>query len=184
MTANRQDLLCGRCQRAKPRYHKALVPWVYREPLDHLLKQLKYHRQLGCAGLLGTMLADQIGAVSGSKPDAIIPVPLHPGRLRHRGFNQALELARPLGEILQIPLLPNAITRIRATPKQSKNNLRVRQANVRGAFAIASDDIPRHVAIIDDVVTSGSTVNEVARVLRAAGIEDIEVWAVARTPID
>ena len=112
-------------------------------------------------------------------PARLVPVPLHRNRLRRRGYNQAVELARPLGRALGLPVAPRLCRRQRPTPAQAELTGSDRRRNVRGAFAVAAP-VPRHVAIVDDVVTTGSTVGELARVLRRAGAERVEVWAVAR----
>jgi ComF family protein len=113
-------------------------------------------------------------------PDCLIPVPLHPTRLRQRGYNQALEIARPIAARLKIPLEVHAVRRIRATPAQALLPLRERARNVRGAFFARTRFDGRRVAIVDDVMTSGHTANSLAQCLRRAGAEDIEVWVVAR----
>ena len=113
-------------------------------------------------------------------PDCLIPVPLHPTRLRQRGYNQALEIARPLSTRLQIPLEIDAVRRIRATPAQALLPLKERARNVRGAFVARRRFDGQRVAIVDDVMTSGHTANSLAQCLRRAGAENIEVWVVAR----
>ena len=172
--------LCGQCQRSPPFFDHALAPLRYQTPVDFLIQGLKFHRQLVVARLLGELLAEVLEHVS--PPEFIIPIPLHRQRLRQRGFNQALELARPVARQLHIPLLSNHVRRTRPTPAQSTLDLKTRQANVREAFALNSAIPGRHVAIVDDVMTTGSTVNELSRLLRRAGVEKIQVWACARTP--
>lgn len=113
-------------------------------------------------------------------PHYLLPVPLHPERLRERGYNQALELARPLSRILGIPIAHRLCTRRRATLAQTSLDGGERRRNLRGAFLPSLGEMPRHVAIIDDVVTTGTTVEELARTLRLAGVEVVEVWACAR----
>ena len=113
-------------------------------------------------------------------PELIIPVPLHKSRLKERGFNQALELARPLGQRFGIPVDIQAIRRTRATAPQSGLDKKERRRNIRGAFELKGKPLARHIAIIDDVVTTGNTVNELARILRRGGATRVEVWAIAR----
>jgi ComF family protein len=112
----------------------------------------------------------------------LVPVPLHPGRLAERGYNQALEIARVLGGGLDLPLDSRCCHRVAATPPQAGLDEVARRRNIRGAFAVHSPLPWSRVAIVDDVVTTGSTVSELARVLRRAGVREIEVWAAARTP--
>jgi ComF family protein len=115
-------------------------------------------------------------------PDLLLPVPLHPSRLRKRGYNQALELARPLGRRLGIPVRHDVLRRTRCTGAQTELDAAARVGNVRGAFALASLPAQRHVALVDDVMTTGATLAEAAMVLLAAGMDRVDVWALARTP--
>lgn len=176
-------LICGQCQSHPPPFARTLAPFLYRSPLDFLIQDLKFHARLTTARLLGGLLSEALERQGGPLPECIIPVPLHPTRLRERGFNQALELARPVARRLDIPLLSDRVKRIRLTPAQSQLDLNARRENLRGAFFINRAIQARHVAIFDDVITTGSTVLELARVLRKAGVEEIEVWACARTPV-
>lgn len=111
--------------------------------------------------------------------DAVVPVPLHRSRLRGRGYNQSLELARPLAKRMQVPL-NLGIERVRATPPQTAISRAERRRNVRGAFAATADFSGLRIAVIDDVMTSGATVDAVAQCLRKAGAARVEVWVVAR----
>ena len=174
--------LCGRCQQYEPHYDKAIAPFVYAPPLDRLIKGFKFNKRLEAGRLLADLMADFLEPVA--RPDCLLPVPLHPNRLRERGFNQALELARPLAKRLAVPLQATALQRVRDTPQQAQMTLGERQRNLRGAFILHEKLKARHVAIIDDVMTSGSTVDEVARVLRTAGVTKIQVWICARTSIN
>lgn len=116
-------------------------------------------------------------------PQCLIAVPLHPKRLRERGYNQALEIARPLAKSLAIKLENNLCQRVKHTPPQTDLKLKDRRVNLRHAFHINTIKHYRHIAIIDDVITTGQTVQELARVFRLAGVETIEVWAVARVKL-
>ncbi len=175
--------LCGQCQRSPPTFDQALVPLLYQAPVDFLVQELKFHGRLAVARLFSDLLGEALEYwPEAFRAECIIPIPLHPRRLRERGFNQALELARPLAKRFQIPLLSEGVRRTRSTPAQSTLDLPTRQANVRGAFALSHSLSFRRVAIIDDVITTGSTLNELAQVLRQAGAQEIQVWACARTP--
>jgi ComF family protein len=113
----------------------------------------------------------------------ILPVPLHRARLRQRGFNQALELARPLGRSLGVPVRHGLLLRARATAAQSELDAAARRRNVRGAFAVhAGAALPSHVAVLDDVMTTGATLAECVRALKRAGAQRVDVWALARAP--
>ncbi len=113
-------------------------------------------------------------------PQLIVPVPLHPTRFQQRGFNQAIEIARPISKNLGIPIAPKLCVRSRETPAQSGLSARQRAINIKHAFEIGQAVEVDHVAILDDVVTTGATVTELSRVLRNAGIKKIEIWACAR----
>lgn len=170
---------CGRCLRRPPAYDALVAPFLYAPPLSGLVTGLKFRKQLRHARLLGELLGRTL-AGAGHRPECLLPVPLHPARQRQRGFNQALELARPLADRLQIPLAAASLHRTRATDEQSGLAANRRRANVRDAFAVAGPCPGAYVAIVDDVVTTGHTVEEIARVLRRSGVRRVEVWAVAR----
>lgn len=175
--------ICGGCLQQPPPVERAFAPLLYQPPVDYLIKELKFNGRLACARLLGEWLGAALERRGGPWPEAIIPVPLHGSRLRERGFNQSLELGRFVARRLQVALEPAAVQRIRRTTPQVELKAEARSDNVRGAFAVVRPVSLRHVAILDDVVTTGSTVYEIARVLRAAGVEKIEAWACARTAL-
>jgi ComF family protein len=172
--------LCGPCSRRPPSFARSHIPFRYEAPLDHLLQQLKFHQNLHLAPLLATLMAEAIGKREAPLPQYLLPVPLHPQRLRERGYNQALELARPLSRLLGIPLAPRLCRRRHPTLPQTSLKGKERRRNLRGAFVAFGRGMPRHLAIVDDVVTTGATVEELARTLRRAGVEEVEVWACAR----
>ncbi len=163
-------------------FERTIAPLLYRHPVDMLVLRLKFSRQLPIAPLLGTLLAEQVSASGLALPEAILPVPLHPSRLRERGFNQALEIARPLARQFALPLLDDHVRRLRPTVAQSTQNAQERQRNLRRAFVLDRPLPVRHIAIVDDVLTTGSTVSELATLLRRNGAESVQVWACARTP--
>lgn len=115
------------------------------------------------------------------KPEVIIPVPLHKARLRERGYNQALELARPVAHILQIPIDKHCCQRVKNTQAQSLLRAKERKQNIRGAFVVAETLSYKHVAVIDDVITTGYTIREFCGKLRCAGVQRIDVWSCAKT---
>jgi len=147
--------------------------------VSHLIRELKFRGRLANARLLGDLMAGALAASAAPPPDLIVPVPLHPARQRRRGFNQAVELARPVSVRLGIPLAPSLCRRVRNTAPQSQLDGSYRRRNVRRAFAIAAASPPR-VAIVDDVMTSASTVAALAAVLRRGGARRVEVWVCAR----
>lgn len=132
--------------------------------------------------LLGDCLARALVEQGAARPELILPVPLHVSRLRERGYNQALEIARPLAQALNRPIAMRTCERVRATSPQAGLHANARRRNVRGAFQVKRPLRVRHVAIVDDVVTTGQTATELARALRRAGAVRVDLWAVARTP--
>ncbi len=173
--------LCGRCLRHAPPWDAAWAPFRYEWPLAPLEARFKFGGDLAAGHTLA--LAWLATPPPAARPDAIIPVPLHPARLRRRGYNQALELARPLSRQLGLPLLRDALQRTRATARQTELDAVHRRRNVRGAFAARlGDPPPAHVAVLDDVCTTGATLGECARVLKRAGVARVDVWALARAP--
>ncbi len=171
---------CGRCLSRLPAYDCIHTPFLYRPPVSDLIKQLKFGRRLHLAPLLGGLLAEYIETRLESLPDVLIPVPLHRRRLAERGFNQSQELARVLHRALAVPLDSGRVIRRRHTEAQSGLKLEQRRRNLSGAFAVKDGAMPRHVLIVDDVVTSGFTVDTLSRLLRRHGVQRIEVAALAR----
>jgi len=186
MAENRQPMLCGDCLRAPPVYQTLLAPFEYQSPIDHLVLALKFGNQFTYAQILGNLLAAAVANYyhQSNWPELIIPVPLHPQRLRERGYNQALEIARPLHKKLRIPLGINHCARLIATQPQALIPASERGRNMRHAFSVNSAIKATHVAIVDDVVTTGSTVGELARVLQKAGVKKVDVWCCARTKLN
>jgi len=160
------------------------APFAYARPLDHLVHALKYRGQLATARVLGTLLAGGL-AVRGlqHEVDVIVPVPLHPARHAERGFNQSAELARQLGRRLHLPVAESLAVRRRATPPQVGLHLEERRRNLAGAFD-AGPVAGLRVAIVDDVTTTGTTLQELASVLVQAGALAVDAWCVARTDRD
>jgi len=173
--------LCGECQRRAPPWDAAWAPFRYAWPLDRLESRYKFGRDLAAGRVLSRLW--QLEPRPLALPELILPVPLHRGRLRKRGYNQALELARPLANAFDIPLQHDLLQRQRATPAQTELDAVTRRRNMRGAFAMRSvAPLPAHIAILDDVMTTGATLAECARVLKRAGARRVDVWALARAP--
>jgi ComF family protein len=172
--------LCGECQRHPPAFHAAFALLRYDTPTDHLIQRLKFGGRLQYARLLGELMAERLARRHQAPPQALIPVPLHPTRQRQRGFNQAMELARPISRQLGVPVVTNLCLRARATAAQSGLAARERRANLRDAFSLTGAPRYDHVALVDDVMTTGNTVDELARLLGRAGVSIVEVWSAAR----
>lgn len=180
-------LLCGRCLRHRPAYDATVTAFDYAAPVDQLLLQLKFGARLALAPLLAELLHVAIQQQqTWEAPQLLCPVPLGPARLAERGFNQALEIARPLARLLDVPLQPRLALRVRDTRAQSGVAPQERQANLAHAFAIAPEHGALlqgcHVGIVDDVMSSGHTVNALAAACKHAGAVKVSILVVARTP--
>lgn len=176
--------VCGRCLRKPPPYAEVFAPLRYAEPVDRLIAEYKFRGRLTHAALFAALLIEAAEAAGRRPPELLLPVPLHRSRLRERGYNQALELARPLARHWGARVDAFALTRVRATAAQMQLPARQRLNNVRGAFALrAAAGLPESVAVVDDVMTTGATVSEIAKLLRRAGVKRVEVWAVARAGV-
>jgi len=180
--------LCGECLLREPPFDAAFAPFLYGHPIDLLVTKLKFGRSLAAGRVLSQLWLDAVAEDAPVLPGLILPIPLHASRLRERGYNQALELARPLARALRIPLAEDALSRTKATAAQSNLDAKARRRNLRGAFEFhaaalsAAATHVTHVALVDDVMTTGATLRECARVLRRAGVVRVDVWALARAP--
>ncbi len=171
--------VCGACLWRPPPFTAIEVPFAYAAPIDWCVRRLKFHRDLAAGRLLGELLAEKILQAPPSV-GAVVPVPLHGGRLLERGFNQAVEIARPVASGLAVPLVTEALNRSRAAPAQMDLPADQRRANVRGVFAPGGQPVAGTVLLVDDVVTTASTVREASRALLRAGADGVRVLAVAR----
>jgi ComF family protein len=174
---------CDHCRNRPFGYAACFAPYAYGFPLARLIQALKYEGALANGRVLGTLLARAAcgrGEV-GSRFDAVVPLPLHVDRLAERGFNQSFEIARFAAAELGLPCLPQSLRRVRATQPQVGLPREQRLANVRGAFEARSRDITgRRIVLLDDVITTGSSIDAAAQALLEAGAVRIEAWAVAR----
>lgn len=176
--------LCGACFSAMPAqappltyaYGAVYAGFLYQAPIDELIQGFKFNEQLHF-GRLAARLA--LPAFAQDRPDALVPVPLHARRLRERGFNQSLELAKFWGNRFALPVLGHALRRHRATRVQSSLKAAERLPNVAGAFSVEGS-LPGHVALVDDVYTTGATCQAAAQALLNAGAKRVDVWCVAR----
>lgn len=180
-------LPCATCLQEQPDFDATIVATDYVAPADHLILALKFGHRLAIAPLLARLLHDaMLHQTLPSLPDILIPVPLSPQRLADRGFNQALEIARPLSRATGIPLGTRLLERTRDTAMQAQLPLKERHRNMRHAFVPTAEGVltvnGRHIAVIDDVSTSGSTLNAIAEVLKRHGATRVTNLIVARTP--
>ncbi|MFG6456763.1 ComF family protein [Roseateles sp. BYS96W] len=177
---------CGRCLVAPPPLDRTVAALDYAFPWDGLLQHFKYHEALELRDSLLERLNAALTAAEVDAPDWLLAVPLSAQRLRERGYNQAHEMARALARRRELRSDPALLLRVRHNERQAGLRLEARAANVRGVFAIDPLRLPQlrgtHVALLDDVMTSGATLFELARLLRQAGVMSVQAWVVARTP--
>lgn len=181
----RPDLVCGECLKHPPPFDRAFIPWRYQFPVDRMISRYKYHGQRHYARPLLADMTSQVRKLLSEQPERrpqlLVAAPMHPKRQRSRGFNQAADIAEAISTGAGIPWTDTLLTRTRAIRPQSGLNRRQRLSNLRELFDI-SGPVPRHVALVDDVVTTGATAATLAKLLRRQGARTIEIWALARTP--
>ncbi len=170
--------VCGACQASPPHFDATTAAFRYAFPVEHIVQGLKYRHRLPLAGWLAGALIARIGP---TRVDCIVPLPLSPQRMQERGFNQAQEIARPLARQLGLPLVSEACVRVLDSAPQASLPWKERQANIRHAFECRLDLTGKAIAVVDDVMTTGATLNEFARTLKRHGAARIENWVVART---
>ncbi|MCE5393213.1 MAG: ComF family protein [Acidithiobacillus sp.] len=169
---------CPVCSVEMPSYDYSFCPFVYEYPLTQAISSWKFHEGLDWTAALAQAWLLEWGETPPSRPQALLPVPLHPARLRERGYNQAALLARHWGRAYGIPVR-DYLRRRRNTPHQVGASRDQRRENLYSAFALARK-LPAHVAVVDDVLTTGSTAEEIARVLKVHGVERVDLWFLAR----
>jgi len=176
--------LCGACRGRRPRFAYARAAVRYGDLVREAIHAFKFGGRRGLANPLGDLLAGLgLSALPGAAPDALVPVPLHPRRARERGYDQALLLARRLERAWSVPVVADALVRAVPTQPQTDLDAAARRRNVRDAFAVRRPELigDRHIVLVDDVLTTGATAGECARVLARAGAAAVGVVTVART---
>ncbi|OMH38223.1 ComF family protein [Motiliproteus sp. MSK22-1] len=175
--------ICGRCQKDPPAFDRTLAPFQYEEPIKQLIATLKNKGRLDIIELAAELFTEHLrDRITQQPPQLIVPVPLHRNRLYSRGYNQAAEWAERLSEKLDIPYDKRSCRRLINTPHQQGLSAAARRKNLRHCFHITSPLGVERVAIVDDVMTTGSTVNALAHKLKDAGVTHVEIWCFARTP--
>lgn len=173
-----QGEVCGKCLNKPPHYDNTYALFTYAYPIDALIQHYKYNNALYLSKTLGRLLTEKIAA---DDIDLLIPMPLHPARIKERGFNQSLEVAKVVAKQRNITLDVTSCTRVRNTCPQASLPLKERTKNIKGAFQCAKNLTGKNIAIIDDVMTTGASLNELAKTLKKSGASGISNWVLART---
>lgn len=172
---------CGRCLNSPPPFDRCFCAFSYNNPIDNQLRKFKYSQRPELAGQLAQLLRHEIDNHQLDYPELLLPVPIHISKLRERGFNQSLSLAKHLSALMNIPYSNNVVIKHRNTEPQVGQTQHFRHKNVSGSFKYHHKTKAKHIAIIDDVVTTGSTAAEIAKILKRNGVDYIQVWAIAQT---
>jgi len=167
---------CGHCLKETPAFDRTQALFAYGFPVDRLIQRLKYTENLALAPFFGALLAEHVN----NQPDIWLPMPLHANRLKERGFNQAVEITRELSRLTGIAMQPSWADRVRDTPPQAGLKRDARRKNMRGAFTCKPDVSGLHIGIVDDVMTTGSTLDALAETLKLAGAKEVSCLVVAR----
>lgn len=181
-------LVCGSCLDASPSFDATYALFTYDYPLDRLLQHYKYKESLHLANTFASLFIDKklskplaIQQNTNPKMDLILPMPMHSARLKQRGFNQALEITRLISKNMQIKLDYTSCQRTKLTPPQASLPLKERIKNIHGVFNCRQNLQGLNIAIVDDVMTTGASLNELAKTLKQAGAAHVECWVIART---
>lgn len=176
------DGLCGDCLIAPPMFSRCIAALRYEPPISHLVGAFKYQSNFNHGRILSQLLIERLRQEDTQSIAALIPVPLHWRRRWQRGFNQTEIIADELSRALQLPMQTRWLRKIRSGTPQQHLDAEARHSNLRDAFACKRDLTNLHLAVIDDVVTTGATANAIARILRKRGAASVQIWALARTP--
>ena len=172
--------LCGDCQKNPPAFDNTYAPYTHQGAIRYLINQCKFNGSYKNTRVLGLLLANHLRKQTNTLPELIIPVPLHPKRYQQRGFNQTLEIGKIISRELSIPIDNNCCQRIKNTDHQISLTAKQRHKNIKNAFQVIKTPNARHIAILDDVMTTGATTNELAKTLKTAGVSQIDIWVCAR----
>jgi len=178
-TLEQVSKLCGRCLQESPFFERTHAPFLYSGAMAYLISTLKFNQKYKNARLLGGLLAEYLQQHA-EMPECIIPIPLHKNRYRQRGFNQSSEIAKRVSQHLDLSLMTDRCIRHRNTPHQIGLKNKQRRENISNAFSIVKPIDYQHVAILDDVMTTGATANEMAKLLKTVGVKRVDVWVCAR----
>ena len=174
--------ICGHCLVDPPKFDETVVAFDYVFPLDRLLQAYKFREHLALVNLFADALETAVRRRGGELPTRVVPLPLSRARLAERGFNQSALLAERVANSLKLKYAPHGLLKVRDTPPQSGLNREARQKNVRGAFDCGGSLAGEHIALVDDVMTTGATLAEAAKAIKKAGATRVSAWVVARGP--
>jgi len=174
-----ESSICGRCLKKPPSFDSITSLYQYEGIAQFLIQSLKFQAKHSCARTMGLLMAQHIKALN-KQADALMPVPLHAKRLNERGFNQSELIAQYIQKAIGVPLIQHSLKRVVNTTSQATLKANERRKNLKNAFSYSSTQNIQSVAIIDDVVTTGSTANEIAKTLKKQGVQRVEIWAFAR----
>jgi ComF family protein len=175
--------ICGSCLSNPPDFDATHAVFLYSFPIDAMMVRYKYGNMLNLGNTFAQFLAEKttLDALNHNHVDLIIPMPMHPARIRERGFNQAHEIAKILTKNYKEKLDFKSVERIKLTPPQASLPLKERVKNIKGAFKVNGDLSGKRIAIVDDVMTTGASLNELAKTLKKVGAVNVECWVIART---
>ncbi len=177
------QILCGHCLTSPTPFVETIAPYLYRPPVDYMVKRLKFAGELKYSRIIGELMSRAVLARPDRyQPDILVAVPLHQQRLRERGYNQAEQVATILAKRLAISIDRRSTIRVTAPSPQAQLGARARDLNIKRAFEVVGDVRGKRIAIIDDVYTTGATCRSLANSLHKAGAAGIAVWVFARTP--
>jgi ComF family protein len=172
---------CGHCIYTQPSYDNCFCPFKYESSIKQLICELKYRERPELAKTAASLLHNELIAYDFNRPDALISVPMHINRLRERGYNHSSLIAQQLSKLLKIPVLKGALIKSRETYPQAQQSLKQRKKNLRGSFEFKKKIQAKNVAIIDDVLTTGATAEEIAKILKKNGVDYVQIWGIAHT---
>ena len=175
-----QPGICGRCQQQPPSFDDIAAPLFYENPVDKMLCALKYRQQLSFARTAAGVITDNALARGQKKPDLLCAVPMTRRALRRRGLNQSAFIARLVSRKLGIPVKISLLKKVRDTDQQSTLSARKRRKNLIKAFYCKQRLDGQHIALVDDILTTGATANEISKILKAAGAARVDIWVCAR----
>lgn len=171
---------CGRCLVSPPPYDACFCAFEYNEQIAHIIQKFKYFEQPELADHLAYLLFQEVKNFQIELPELFIPVPMHISKLRKRGFNQSLLLSRAISKLSNISYRADIVSKCKATPAQADLPKRLRRKNLKDSFKIKKKTKAKHIVIVDDVVTTGSTATEIAKILKRNGVNYVQVWGIAQ----